>query len=611
MMKKAVIFLALIWLFLACNLLPGTTVEEATPVEQTTELPSPTAAKAVSQPESPTAPASTTGLVYYVSQANCSDSGPGSVQTPFCTFETALNHLQPGDTLTIQPDLYRERLIISGLTGQPNDPIIIQGQEGTILDGGCPAFPCGVNEVTWEGDEETGLVTVKDSQHLILRGLTAQNVIAVGVSVAGGSHITVENVTVKGTGNAGLLALHTNHLTVINNDIGRAQLGWRDEDGSPQFGAHEAVSIVAVTDFEVAHNTVHDTLKEGIDVKESSARGAVHHNTVEHACAVGIYINEAEQVQVHHNRVRRSGYYLTADGQESLCETYPVYGPYFDRYYGTGILLAVGDLGELSRGYLAQIDLHQNVIWDANGNGIEFWDEWRESGTGKGQMTDNRVFNNTIYHTGLGGIRLQDVDNTQVVNNILALNDEDAITGDAIANNAISHNLFHFRHDWQEPVGSDYVVGDPLFVDPSGGDFHLQAESLAIDAGLDMGLPFAGAAPDIGAFENGLPEAKAVAPPPTIGPTVETRPDGAVRLTDPPPDANDQSLAFSPAERACSSPGLRTATMQPKQGNSGQTWMPSRRFFTLLLRATMGMKLTCRIATGASWAQPSKAFTLL
>ena len=503
-MKKGILVLVFVYLLTACNGLPNSTAEQSTASDQTAEQSSPPTRHATTQTGNTTAPITTDGPAYYVDQEHCSDVGPGNIETPFCTFEIALSQLQPGSVLTIQPGVYEEQLIINGLVGQPDAPIIVQGQEGVIFDGGCPDFPCGLNEVDWEDDDETGLIAIEDSQHLTVRGLTVQNGIAVGVSIAGGDHITVEQVTVKGTGNAGLLARHTNNLTIINNDIGRAQLGWRDEDDTPQIGAHEALSIVAVSDFEVAYNIVHDTLKEGIDIKENSSRGVVHHNIIERACAVGIYINESKQVQVHNNQVRRSGYYLTSDGRESPCETYPTFGHYFDRYYGTGILLAVGDLGELSQGYLAEIDVYQNVIWDIHGNGIEFWDEWRENGVGTGQMTDNRVFNNTIYRTGLGGIRLQDVENSQIFNNILALNDEDAITGNAIANNTISHNLFHFQHDWQEAFGSDYVIGSPDFENLSEGIFSLQSESVAIDTGLATDLPFAGAAPDIGAYEYGL-----------------------------------------------------------------------------------------------------------
>lgn len=45
------------------------------------------------------------------------------------------------------------------------------------------------------------------------------------------------------------------------------------------------------------------------------------------------------------------------------------------------------------------------------------------------------------------------------------------------------------------------VPTDPLFVNPSANDFHLQAGSPAIDTGVDVGLPYMGDAPDIGALE--------------------------------------------------------------------------------------------------------------
>jgi len=42
---------------------------------------------------------------------------------------------------------------------------------------------------------------------------------------------------------------------------------------------------------------------------------------------------------------------------------------------------------------------------------------------------------------------------------------------------------------------------DPLFVAPLEADYHLQPDSPLIDAGLDVGLPYIGEAPDIGAYE--------------------------------------------------------------------------------------------------------------
>ncbi|HEX7412351.1 MAG TPA: choice-of-anchor Q domain-containing protein, partial [Bacteroidales bacterium] len=43
-------------------------------------------------------------------------------------------------------------------------------------------------------------------------------------------------------------------------------------------------------------------------------------------------------------------------------------------------------------------------------------------------------------------------------------------------------------------------IGNPLFVSSPG--FHLKAGSPAIDAGIDVGLPYKGSAPDMGAFES-------------------------------------------------------------------------------------------------------------
>ena len=72
----------------------------------------------------------------------------------------------------------------------------------------------------------------------------------------------------------------------------------------------------------------------------------------------------------------------------------------------------------------------------------------------------------------------------------------------SLNNLVVSHNLY-----WQASfLGSgatdnNAVYQDPLFENVSEGDFHLRAGSPAIDAGVDVGLPYNGDAPDLGAFE--------------------------------------------------------------------------------------------------------------
>ncbi len=50
-------------------------------------------------------------------------------------------------------------------------------------------------------------------------------------------------------------------------------------------------------------------------------------------------------------------------------------------------------------------------------------------------------------------------------------------------------------------VQSSLTTSNPLFV--SSTDFHLQSNSPAIDVGTDVGLPYNGIAPDLGAYESG------------------------------------------------------------------------------------------------------------
>jgi len=391
--------------------------------------------------------ASANGATYYVGQTGCSDAGPGDDQDPFCSFATALSHLAPGDTLIVKNGVYSDQLAVDGLAGTLDAPILIRGEsrDGVILDGGCLSFPCSVNDVNWEQNWE-GMVKVTNSDHLTISDLTARNDIGFGIMVNGGISMTIKNTLIEGTGNGGLIVQSDPVAPqVTDNEVRRTNMGWRDESGSLHDGDHEAISIIRASDFVVANNYVHDVFEEGIDIKESSTNGEVRDNFVERACSVGIYINEADDVRIYRNQVRRSGYFLASGNQEQLCSDYPDLGRLYGRYFGDAILLAVGDLGELSQGRLSGIQVYQNVVWDAHGNGLQFWDQLKESGTGSGTMTGNRVYNNVFYNTALGGIRLDDIEDTMVVNNIVALNDEEGITGNATTDNTVSHNLFFFR----------------------------------------------------------------------------------------------------------------------------------------------------------------------
>jgi hypothetical protein len=123
----------------------------------------------------------------------------------------------------------------------------------------------------------------------------------------------------------------------------------------------------------------------------------------------------------------------------------------------------------------------------------------------EGHLRNISIYNNVFYGNDIGvEISAGDVDGIMIKNNIFFSNRyAQTDISSHMSNLTISHNLYHQPASVGSGVKDDSpVYGDPLFVNAGGGDFHLQANSPAIDAGVDVGLPYNGAAPDIGAYEH-------------------------------------------------------------------------------------------------------------
>ena len=98
----------------------------------------------------------------------------------------------------------------------------------------------------------------------------------------------------------------------------------------------------------------------------------------------------------------------------------------------------------------------------------------------QGTIADNRGSGQGVY--------VGEYTTLTFTNNLLAGHSGPSIAATAGSAVTANHNLFW--GNGSDPItGTDAVLADPLFVDPAGGDYHLQADSAAVDTGdPDSGL---------------------------------------------------------------------------------------------------------------------------
>ncbi|MCK4829026.1 right-handed parallel beta-helix repeat-containing protein, partial [bacterium] len=153
----------------------------------------------------------------------------------------------------------------------------------------------------------------------------------------------------------------------------------------------------------------------------------------------------------------------------------------------------------------------------------------------QGAKTSGKIFNNTFYITssdhlyGIGYHPDTDVSGIEIKNNIIYMTRNSSSVYPLYVQNVsgdyptVSHNNFYGVHsnrvywkgtvyndteqaDWQTAGHTGSLFTDPLlnfFGNYPSPYFELQSGSPAIDAGIDVSLPFSGSAPDIGAYEYG------------------------------------------------------------------------------------------------------------
>jgi parallel beta-helix repeat protein len=418
------------------------------------------------------------GTIHYVAPTG-SDSNPGTEAQPWRTIQKAADTLVAGDTVYIKAGTYRERVTPqnSGGAGQyivysayPGDTVTIDGT--------------GINVPEWGG-----LLDITNKRYIRVSGLRAVNAGPgphnPGILVEESSHIIVADNFVRNSSDSGIAVWSSQDVIVERNEV---EAACRD-------GFNESISVGGTDGFEVRHNTVHHSRKEGIDAKDGSRNGKVFGNHVHHTDAVGIYVDAWDKgtynIEVFDNVVH-------------------------DVTNGDGFAMA-SETG----GLLENIRVYNNIAYHNRFVGIAVTTNGPGDPQGQHPMNGIYVINNTLYNNGWetwgGGVAVDNPDAQDVVirNNICSQNLYFQIVvaaNVAAANVTLDHNLVDgYRGTEGETHGDDYVEGDPMFVSPAGADFHLQLGSPAIDKGSPVNAPATdfegharpfGAGYDIGAYER-------------------------------------------------------------------------------------------------------------
>lgn len=171
------------------------------------------------------------------------------------------------------------------------------------------------------------------------------------------------------------------------------------------------------------------------------------------------------------------------------------------------------------------IYIHNNVLENVGMTDLSNYPLWIEASGSNSNMTLDYfyIYNNSIQsvnnsNKALTGIQW-DVEgkfsNLFIQNNIIsncrnyAMTFNSNLSGSTLSNVTVNNNLYYgngtnatdFKMTATSKTDNNNITANPLFV--SSTDYKLQANSSAINAGINVGLPFNGSAPDIGAFETG------------------------------------------------------------------------------------------------------------
>src|SRR6185436_9905454 len=216
--------------------------------------------------------------------------GSGTLGSPFCTIQAALDAALPGDEILVEPGLYTEQL---DFLGKDIELRSTAGAATTIVDAG----QLGSVVTFTKGESRAALISGFTLRHGdgIFTGLGA------GIHCEDSSPTIADNVIEDcfGSSSGGGLALLGGSPLVIGNVV---------QDNGADFGAGlycDQGTTAQIIDNQIVSNGFSGTTGGGINVTNSAV--LIEGNRIEgnrSSCCAGIYVDSNVQVVVRGNEIR-------------------------------------------------------------------------------------------------------------------------------------------------------------------------------------------------------------------------------------------------------------------------------------------------------------------
>lgn len=365
----------------------------------------------------------------------------------------AVSSAAPDDVIVVAPGTYPESLSLTG-SGTAGAPITISAT-GAVLAG----------TITLDGD------------HWRIEGLAITPGPGVDAVRVKGSFNRFQKIEISGGTRDGIDGGGTGNQ-VLDSTIHDLDAGTSD--------AHCIVLNPGASDWVIAGNTLYDCSGDGVQLYSSGPERSIKNvqilgNTMYYSGAIGrmenaVDVKNADGLVIANNRMYGFTQNKTLVFQKGPANIEVRCNVMSDGF--TGVEFRAEDGGTLEK-----VKFVRNSMVDFTSYALKFDDVY-----------EGQVYNNTFVSIASDGLRIEGggLHSGEIKNNLWAH------TGTVKASQA-SADYNGFFNANNQLAGAHDVTADPLL----DSQRRLALSSPMIDAGTDVGLPFFGAAPDIGAFETG------------------------------------------------------------------------------------------------------------